>query len=458
MSNSLAVAVVTETLRQILDRGVNASLADDPSTDLELAGTSVTTRPPDRARTNQQGTQLNIFLYQTSVNAAWRNQDMPRQVRPGETGRPPLPLNLHYLVTAYGSDDDGASILAHRLMGRAMSILHDTPILRRGDLQAALAGADLHEQIESIHIIPLSMSVEEISKLWTSFQTQYRISAAYQVMVVLIESNRPINAPLPVLQRGESDRGPLVSAVPPPVLSAVRGIWKLPIQPPPLNGPLTVILPSPGGQPTARLGDSLVIVGANLPDENRILRLENERLEIVNDGTPLAGGRPGELRFDLPDPASGNPADLAARHDWAPGFYTASLILQPPGQPAMITNKVPWMLAPSITLAPLQAASGEIVLTVECSPRLRPGQERRAFLLFGSRQIAPESVVTPDGTPQDLELPTVLTFRLRVEPDETGTYTCRLRIDGVDSLPFAAPANASLGALIFDPEQQVTVQ
>ena len=31
---------------------------------------------------------------------------MPGRVRPGETGPPPLPLTLHYLLTAYGEDDD----------------------------------------------------------------------------------------------------------------------------------------------------------------------------------------------------------------------------------------------------------------------------------------------------------------------------------------------------------------
>ena len=45
----------------------------------------------DKARNgNNTANQLNLFLYQTMVNAAWRNMDMPRQVKPGETGQPPL--------------------------------------------------------------------------------------------------------------------------------------------------------------------------------------------------------------------------------------------------------------------------------------------------------------------------------------------------------------------------------
>jgi len=98
MSNDRAIAAVTATLRNMLFQAVSG--------DADLAGTTVTTRPPDRAR--QDGTtsnQINLFLYRTSIDAAWRNQDPPG-IRPGESGQPPLPLVLSYLMTAYGEDDD----------------------------------------------------------------------------------------------------------------------------------------------------------------------------------------------------------------------------------------------------------------------------------------------------------------------------------------------------------------
>src|SRR5688572_24097327 len=96
MSNSLAVATVTATIRNLLFAGVNQ----------DLAGTSVTTRPPDRARVSSTGNQLNLFLYQTGIEAAWRNEDMPGKVKPGEIGTPPMPLTLFYLLTAYSDTDD----------------------------------------------------------------------------------------------------------------------------------------------------------------------------------------------------------------------------------------------------------------------------------------------------------------------------------------------------------------
>ncbi len=191
MSNSLAIAAVTTTLRNIIARGIGD----------ELGSGSVTTRPPDKARENgESSNQINIFLYHTLPNSALRNQDIPSRVKPGETGKLPLALNLYYLITAYGQDND--DILGHRLLGAAMRVLHDAAILKPGDIKAALSESNLHQQIERIRITPQSLSLDDVSKLWTTFQTQYRISAAYEVSVILIDSSLPVKAPLPVLTRG----------------------------------------------------------------------------------------------------------------------------------------------------------------------------------------------------------------------------------------------------------------
>ena len=109
------------------------------SGDADLAGTTVTTRPPDRARQDGgTGNQINLFLYRTSIDAAWRNQDLPG-IRPGESGQPPLPLVLSYLMTAYGEDDD--EILAHRLLGVGMQVLNDQPAALPQRHRAALSGS-----------------------------------------------------------------------------------------------------------------------------------------------------------------------------------------------------------------------------------------------------------------------------------------------------------------------------
>ena len=71
MSNSLAIAAVTATIRNLLTVGI--------ATDSELNDTTITMQPLDRARpAGGSDNQLNIFLYQTLPNAALAQPRSPR--------------------------------------------------------------------------------------------------------------------------------------------------------------------------------------------------------------------------------------------------------------------------------------------------------------------------------------------------------------------------------------------
>lgn len=189
MSNALAIAAVTATLRNLL-HGAIQPLA---------SGAQVTVRPLDRARENMTVNSVNLFLYNAGPDAAWRNADLPG-VNPGELANPPLALTLSYLVTSYSQTDDNT--VSHRLLGGAMSALNQAPLLDPAAIQAALPGNDLYLQAERVKVTPDSLDIEEISKLWTAFQTNYRISAAYSVSAVLIQNPVGAAAPLPVLSVG----------------------------------------------------------------------------------------------------------------------------------------------------------------------------------------------------------------------------------------------------------------
>ena len=140
MSNHSAIAAVTATLTNMIQRAV--------SVDAAVAGGRVTARPPDRARQGVAGNQINLFLYRTSIDAAWRNQDPP-SIRPGESGQPSLPLVLSYLITAYGENDD--EILSHRLLGIAMGVLNDRPLLSRADIQRSLQPGPFYRKARELY-------------------------------------------------------------------------------------------------------------------------------------------------------------------------------------------------------------------------------------------------------------------------------------------------------------------
>lgn len=401
MSNELAIVAVTLTLRDLL--GAYFALEDDNLPDsLGLQSEiKVTTLPPQKLGSDNAGNQVNLFLYAANINAAWRNHDMP-VTRPGEAGFPPLALNLEYLLSAYGEGD--SEVLSHVLLGHAMRVLHDNPIIPRALIQLPESG--LPQQIERVTVTQRPTSIDEMSKLWSSFVAPYRVSTAYLVTVVLIESRRPPRSALPVLRRGQADRGPVATTTPPPSIVKLR---------------------PPRPYTSARLGDDVVIRGHHLAGDIAA-RIRHPRLEAPIDIVPeRVDGE--ELVLHIPD-------DAAAAGTWICGVSTLSLLIARPPLPLWTTNELPLPLAPSIKVTgSTDANTNETTVIVTCVPEVRAGQT--VLLLFGDQQVAP---VAP------------LEFRLQAAP---GTYVIRLRVDGVDSIP--AIRNPDTNALEFDPDQMVTV-
>jgi hypothetical protein len=423
MSNSLAIAATTATLRSLLMR----------------AGTLNVTVKPIEIANKDSGRRVNLCLYQTTINGAWRNRDMPNKVRAGETGQPPLPLCLYYLITAYSEDEDETK--AQQVLGKAMSILHDHPLLGANEIEEAtetdVAGSDLHEQIERIRITPQPLSLEEISKLWAAFQASYRLSTAYEVSVVLIESTRPTRTPLPVLRRGEDDRDPIVQAgliLPFPEIEHI-------------------ILPQ--ARSTAQLNDQVILSGHHFalengnPDEVTVtVQLRSTRLpDPILVSVPPDERSATEIRFKIPH-----------RTDafYPAGLYRVSASIQPTSPPSKIrvTNEFPLTLAPMVTqlngsnLPPPPVPRvddvggfGDVTLRIQCEPDVLPGQS--AELLIGDRAVS--TVLT--------ERTDIINFE--VKQIAAGTYRLRLRIDGVDSpiIDFSDPTHPK-----FDDSQQVEIE
>jgi hypothetical protein len=432
MSNSLAIAAVTATLKDIL-AAVAHPLPGDPDPDSDLADAFCTARPPDKARTSEDVNQLNLFLFQTVPNAALRNAFIPQQVRPGEQGFSPLAINLQYVLTAYGRNFD--ELLSHRLLGRAMSLLHDHAILFPGDIKHALSGgllgADLANQIEHVRITPRTVSTEETSKLWTMFQTPYRLSASYEVQVVLIDSQRRTTSGPPVIKRGSTGTGNDVTAsvVPPyPALDS--------------------ILLATATQPAAQLADA----AHALPNES-----------ITFLGHDLAGATV-TVNFQhtlFADPVASLPAWLSAvtgtgitvtlpddPPSWPAGLYqTWATIVDASGN-ARDTNTLALQVAPRIwdvqppSPPPIpRAGDGSFQLTVSISPPVRP--EQRASVLVGSIEFLPD---------RTLSTATKLVCKVFVTP---GTYKLRVRVDGVDS--FLIDYGAAVPGYLPDPKLTVVV-
>jgi hypothetical protein len=410
MSNPSAIAAVTLTLQTILGDGVRA--------DAQLTDTTVTLLPPDKARGSNNANQLNLFLYQVLPDAAWSNMNFPSQVLTGETGNPPLAVTMHYMLTAFGRDNDVGVPFGHYLLGQAMSVLFDHALLGQDEIKnataVALPGSDLHKQVERVRITWQPLSLEEISKLWTGLATQYRLSVIYEVSVALIESARATRAPLPVLTRGDKDKGVLGQASlisPFPALDSIS---------------------FPNQQTVARLGDTLALQGQHLDGSAVGVVFDSPLWSAPVEIAPLAGNTATSVSVALPN----SPAV------WPAGFYTVQIMVQRPGETfRRSTNLLSFAVAPRITIAPATTpAAASIVYAVTCNPEIKPDQ--RASILIADTEVLADPHPAPTAT---------LTFTVaNLQP---GTYFVRLRVDGVDSILVDRTATPP----VFDATQRVTV-
>ena len=229
MSDYLAVGGVSAVLCALLTTALSGG---GPTTILGPTP-GITATSPDLITTGpHEQPQLNLFMYYVSINPALRNLGLPSaDGRGARLSNPPLALDLHYLVTAYGSRQFDPEIL----LAWAMKVFHDTPVVPSQVIQAALdglaqqgqptteatliSGSTLAEQIEQIRITPEVLTTEEIYRLWAAFQTSYRPSTALQVSVVVIQDTQAFTSNLPVQARS-------VAALPlqPPVIASLSPV------------------------------------------------------------------------------------------------------------------------------------------------------------------------------------------------------------------------------------------
>ena len=451
MSNALAIASVTRFLKDLLhDALVNGNVSSDLGEDV-----TVTALPPDRVLGNNgagENTQLNIFLHQITPNAAWRNVDLPtRNHRGDRINTPLLAVNLHYLLTAYGAEELHAEIL----LGYAMQLFHENPMMGREDIRSALAippidppgvdgsilpaafhsvaASELADQVEMIKITPETLTMDDMSKVWTALQTHYRTTVGYLVTVVLIESRAAKRTPLPVLTRGAPD------------LSTGRdaGVAVQPNLLPPFPT-LQGITPA-NEQIAARMGETVTLSGHHLGGDQITVRFSDMRSHRVLD--LAASGAPTDTRVDVqipPDPPAGpvTPESPDNPENWQAGLYNIQLIIASGGRPPRESNELPMQLAPTIAAVNAAAAGPVITFTVTARPPVRDTQ--RISLIVGDRELPAQPLAAS---------PTATVAFQGQNFNSGAVLPVRLRIDGVDSILI----DRSHRPPRFDPSQQVTI-
>jgi hypothetical protein len=172
LGDTTVIADVTDMLTVLLDE---LEVTLDSPAELKSTGTG-----------NEWG-KINLYLYQVLENPYAKNQPwVTSDSSSFEQTYPPLAVDLFYLLTPYASDTRSA----HSVLGHAMRVFHEHSIIEKPQLPAPLRL--IIEQL-SINLCPLKL--EELTRVWNALQTPYRLSVAYQVKILLIQSEitRPIS-------------------------------------------------------------------------------------------------------------------------------------------------------------------------------------------------------------------------------------------------------------------------
>lgn len=441
MSNQLAIAAVTRSIQGMLRQ----------------SGIETLTLTPDKAA-RQSGVFLNLFLYHTMHNATWRNQDIPGRVRKSERGNPPLALNLYYLISAYGEGE--ADLKDQQLLGGAMRILHDQPILKSKFIEEALSAetsllaSQLTEQIDRVRIVPEYLDIENMSRLWTTFQTQYRVSAAYQASVVLIESQRPSPSPLPVTKRGDEDQGVLTDVGLEPSIISIE-----------YRGD-----PSEPALSAATIGSFIIIRGENLPQEGVTVVVRDPKAEpsdnvdsdVIARLTPTASLGNRDASADETNKSLKILLDESAGY-WRAGLVTLELELNVNGV-VRTSNSIPLAIAPKVltsggeasVVASIDEQDGKRLLSVSLANPT--GEKRKVYLTLNPFTTSPKAnsgfFQIPAGSS---ELGNALAPVFDITQVPRGDYWVRIRVEGIDSILMKKERVPETGKfrIDFDPEQRI---
>ncbi len=307
--------------------------------------------------------RVNLFLYRVTENGFLQNQEIPGRGTGSGFGHPPLSLNLHYLLTAYGNEEVvGQTTVfddshAQFLLGSAMRVLHDLPAVtpNLATVRPPSGGVILHESLrddfEQVKTTLEPLTLDDLSKIWTALGLRMRLGASYVVNVVQIESRRRRTFPRPVGQPASPTMPPLPTDAPAPGPM----IYVFPIQTPTIT---EVRVRRPGDTVEqsiayARIGDTLVLRGTSI-----FAPITSVAFGDVEVPASFAG--PDRVEAVVPDATIAGLGPIPPERQLQPGVRTARIILRDPMVPGarFSSNEAPFMLVPAVNPATLAYAAG----------------------------------------------------------------------------------------------------
>lgn len=174
MANHRAIKTACEGIMSVLESSYNP--ADFNNTNLQFKVYTA----DDFVNPMKAG--VSLFLYRVFVNTSHRTPG--GRVGPGgQRYQTQLPLDLHFLLTAWGKD----ASLQHTVAGWMMRTMEDMPILPSGLLNGL--DPDVFRTDETLEISVGELKNEDMISIWRDMlEKKYQLSVPYIARNVRIES------------------------------------------------------------------------------------------------------------------------------------------------------------------------------------------------------------------------------------------------------------------------------
>lgn len=159
-----------DTIKALLENGL-ATLSPKP--------TVLLSTPDDFKSSAPTPPTVTVFLYHIGIAGEMRNAAGRSQLN-GTWRRPPLPLELHFLVTPWAKTARDA----YRIIGVIAQLFYDHALLRFDELQ----GDKVWAPDDTVEIVMESLPVDTLYDIWEPTDIPYKLSLTYLVRILGIDS------------------------------------------------------------------------------------------------------------------------------------------------------------------------------------------------------------------------------------------------------------------------------
>ena len=196
MASVRAIAAVTQAIAGVLSdaRQTAAGLVPNHQNIAVVPMQAVAFNNPPGLTPGAPGA-IGIYLYRLAPSQISRAV-APRTMPSGIRVRPPLPLDLFYLITAWAAQPPEQQ----RLLAWAMRTLEDTPILPPEVLNAAEPGTFRDD--EAVELVIQGLNQTELVAVWEFNKGAMQAAVTYAARMINLDSNVALPEGPPAQTRG----------------------------------------------------------------------------------------------------------------------------------------------------------------------------------------------------------------------------------------------------------------